>query len=169
MIIDIQGYACFVCKTDEDFGQIGGQKTVECPCCSPTVILDLSQGQHILEHIAAHILYDPGVVHVKGILCGLCLHPSPLSILSHKRNLHVNSKASRDCLVKINYLYCVAVESSTSSPCSNVSIQFSICLKSEPVIWKYFVKIHLKKNTKIYDPLPNASTSGNCLTSKCQK
>ena len=160
MIFDIQleGYACFVCETDEDLGEIGGQKTIECPRCPSTVILDLSQGQRVLEHIGAHILYDPGVVHVKGVLCGLCLRPSPLCqyfITKGKGangNLCVNSEASRGCLMKMNYSYRVAAESSASSPCSNVPIHCPICSKSEPAVWKYFMKFHFEEKHKNLRP-----------------
>jgi len=38
-MINLQGYACFVCETDEDLSDIGAEKTLECPRCSPTVTL----------------------------------------------------------------------------------------------------------------------------------
>ena len=69
--------------------------------------------------------------------------------------LHVNSVTSRGCLVKINYSYRVAAESSTSSPCSNVPIQCPICSKSEPAIWKYFMKMHFEEKHKNLWPFTN--------------
>jgi hypothetical protein len=158
MTIHIQGYACFVCETDEDLGQIGDQKTVECPRCSPTITLDLSQGQRVLEHIGAHILHDPGVIHAKDILCGLCLRPSPLCqyFLTKGKgangNVRINTVTSRGCLMKINYSYRVAAESSASSPCSNVPIQCPMCSKSEPAVWKYFMKMHFEEKHKSIRP-----------------
>ena len=145
---------------DEDLGDIGAGRTFECPRCSPTVILDLTQGQRVLEHIGAHILYDPGVIHAKDILCGLCLRPSPLCQFFLTRgkgangNLRVNSEMSRGCLVNVNYSYRVAAESTASSPCSNVPIQCPICAKSEPAIWKYFMKAHFSEKHKNLHPFP---------------
>ena len=124
-------------------------------------MLDLSQGQRVLEHIGAHILYDPGVVHAKDVLCGLCLRPSPLCqfFLTKGKgtngNLRVNWEKSRGCLVNINYSYRVAAESTASSPCSNVPIQCPICPRSEPAIWKYFMKAHFTENHKNLHPFSN--------------
>jgi len=118
-----KGYACFVCETDEVLGDIRGEKSLECPRCSPTqaVILDLTQGQRVLEHIGAHILYDPGAIHAKDTLCGLCLRPSPLCQFFLTKGKGTNGNR-------------VAAESTASSPCSNVPIQCPICAKSEPAI-----------------------------------
>ena len=154
----MKGYACFVCETDKVLEDIGGKKSLECPRCSPSVILDLSQGQRVLEHIGTHILYDPGVIRAKDILCGLCPRPSPLCqfFLTKGKgtngNLRVNSEVSRGCLEKINYSYRIAAESTTSSPCSNVPIQCPVCAKSEPAIWKYFMKAHFTEKHKNLHP-----------------
>jgi hypothetical protein len=127
------------------------------------VILDLTQGQRVLEHIGAHILYDPGVIHAKDTLCGLCLRPSPLCqfFLTKGKgangNLRVNSEMSlaRGCLVNMNYSYRVAAESTASSPCSNVPVHCPICAKSEPAIWKYFMKAHFAEKHKNLHPFSN--------------
>ena len=49
----------------------------------------------------------------------------------------------------MNYLYSVAAESMASSPYSNVPIQCRICSKSDPAIWKYFMKIHFEDKHKL--------------------
>ncbi len=72
------GNACFVCESDWDMGNIGSMTTSDCPRCSPTVALDLSQGPRVLEHVGSHILHEPAVVHSIEPLCGLCLRPSPM-------------------------------------------------------------------------------------------
>ena len=157
---NFQGYACFVCETDEDLGDIGAEKTLECPRCSPITTLDLTQGQRVLEHVGAHILYDPGVIHTKDILCGLCLCPSPLCqfFLTKGKGangtIHVNSETSRGCLISMNYSYRVAAESTASSPCSNVLIQCPICPKSDPAVWKYFMKSHFEGKHKTLHSFP---------------
>jgi hypothetical protein len=50
--------------------------------------------------------------------------------------------------MKMNYSYSVATESTASSPCSNVPIHCPICPKSDPAIWKYFMKIHFEEKHK---------------------
>lgn len=64
------GNACFVCKDNNNFIDDG---TAECLLCSPTVMLDLSHGQRVLEHMGAHILHDSSIIHSEMPLCGLCL------------------------------------------------------------------------------------------------
>ena len=103
------GNACFLCNDDRDLGDVGGLNTSSCPQCSPTVALDLSQGQRILEHIGAHILNNPGVDWSME-LCGLCLHPMPLCqfFLTKGKGAHgslkINQKLSRGCLMKVKYV-----------------------------------------------------------------
>jgi len=105
----------------------------DCPRCSPTVVLDLSQGQRVLEHIGSHILYDPTVIQSTEPLCGLCLRPSQMCQFYLAKgkgangNLRINQKTSKGCLVKMNYSYGIAAESTASSPCSNVPIHCPIC------------------------------------------
>lgn len=106
----------------------------------------------MLEHIGAHILYDPDVIRSMGLpLCGLCLQPSPLCqfFLAKGKGAHgkprINQKISKGCLMKMTYSYSIAAESTPSSPCSNVPIHCPICPKSHPAIWKYFMKSHFKE------------------------
>ena len=118
-------------------------------------MLDLTQGQRVIEHIGAHILYDPKMIHSTGPLCGLCLCPSPLCQFflgkgkGRNGKVKINQKTSRGCLMKMNYSYSVAVESTASSPCSNVPIHCPICPKSDPAIWKYFMKLHFEEKHKV--------------------
>ena len=131
-------------------GDIGEQGTSDCPRCSPTIILDLSQGQRVLEHIGAHILYDPAVLQSMP-LCGLCLRPAPLCqfFLAKGKgangNIRIDQKASRGCLMTLNYSYSVAAVSTASSPCSNVPMHCELCSKSDPAIWRYFMKAHFQE------------------------
>jgi len=83
------------------WGDIGSMTTSDCPHCSPTVTLDLSQGRRVLEHIGSHILYDPAVIRSIEPLCGMCLSPSqPCQFYLAKGkgangNLGVNQKCQR--------------------------------------------------------------------------
>jgi len=125
-----------------------------CPRCSPSVTLDLTQGQRVLEHIGSHILHDPGVIQSIEPLCGLCLCPSQMCqfYLAKGKGANgkprINQKTSKGCLMKMNYYYSVAAESSTSSPCSNVPIHCPIFPKTDPTVWKYFMKVHFEEKHK---------------------
>ena len=147
---EASGRACFVCETHE---QIEDHRTSSCPRCSPTVPLDLSQGQRILEHIGAHILYDPGLTQSTQ-LCGLCLRPPPFCqfFLTKGKgangSLKINQTLSQGCLMKVKYSYSVAAESSSSSPCSNVPVACPLCSKTSPAVWKYFMKAHFQETHK---------------------
>jgi hypothetical protein len=66
-------------------------------------------------------------------------------------NLRIDQKTSKGCLVKMNYSYGVAAESTTSSPCSNVPIHCSICPKTDHTIWKSFMKVHFEEKHKTLD------------------
>jgi hypothetical protein len=121
---------------------------------TPAVMLDLTQGQCMIEHIGAHILYDPEVIRSTGPLCGLCLRLTHLCQFflgkgkGRNGKVKINQKMSRGCLMKINYSYGVATESMASSPYSNVPIHCPICPKSNPAIWKYFMKMHFEEKHK---------------------
>lgn len=147
----ILGAACFVCSDDNTLTDLG---TTECPLCSPPVTLDLSQGQWVLEHMGSHILHEPTLIQFSMALCGLCLHPAPLCSIFLKKgkganaSLTINPKSSRGCLVKVKYLYRVASESTASSLCSNVLLQCPLCPKSDPAIWRYFLKVHFQEKHK---------------------
>jgi len=121
----------------------------ECTLCTPTVTLDLSQNQRILEHAAAHILHDPKV-EKSTEPCGLCLRPSPLCCLFLKKGKGASRTLKVDkytgCLIKPSFSYGVASESSRSSPCSNVPIACPLCpAKDTPAVWKYNMKYHMQK------------------------
>ena len=131
--------------------------TSDCPRCSPMITLDLLQGQCVLEHIGSHILYDPAVIQSIELLCGLCLRPLQLCQLYLAKgrgvngNLRIDPKMSKGCLVKLNYSYSIAAESTASTPCSNVLIHCPISPKTDPTIWKYFMRVHFEEKHKTFD------------------
>jgi len=131
--------------------------TLDCPRCSPTITLDLSQGQRVLEHIGSHILYDSAIIQSIEPLCSLCLRPSQLCQFYLAKgkgangNLKIDQKTSKGCLVKMNYSYGIAAESTASSPCSNVPIHCLICPKTDPAIWKYFMRVHFEEKHRTFD------------------
>jgi len=115
------GNACFVCESDQDLGDIGSMTSSDCPRCSPTVTLDLAQGQRVLEHIGSHILYDPTVIQSIEPLCGLCLRPAQLCQFYLEKGKGAKGNG-------------IAAESTASSPCSNVPIHCPICPQTDPAI-----------------------------------
>ena len=143
----ITGAACFLCNDDERFANVG---STECPWCSPAAVLDMSQGQRVLQHVGAHILHDPHIAKSTP-LCGLYLRPAPLCQIFIKkgkgvsRKLAVDYKTSKGCSMKTKFSYSVAAESTSASPCSNVPMNCPLCLKMEPAIWRYFLKIHFQE------------------------
>ncbi|KAF8986509.1 hypothetical protein BDQ17DRAFT_1259627, partial [Cyathus striatus] len=83
-------------------------------------------------------------------LCSLCLHPTSQCwhFLGKGRGangkIRIDQKISSGCLMKMNFSYNVASESTASSPCSNVPMNCPICPSSKPAIWKYFMKHHFE-------------------------
>jgi hypothetical protein len=51
----------------------------------------------------------------------------------------------------MNYSYNIAAESTASSPCSNVLIHCPVCPKTDPTIWKYFMRVHFEEKHKTLD------------------
>jgi hypothetical protein len=151
LIDDCVGSACFICCEDNNIADVG---TADCPQCPGSVKLDLSQGQRVLEHMGAHILHEPSIIHSAMTLCGLCLRPAAQCQIFLKKgkgahaSLTVNHESSKGCLVKIKYSYRVASESTASSPCSNVPLQCPLCPKANPAVWRYFMKIHFLEKHK---------------------
>lgn len=152
LTIIIKGSACFLCSDDETVSA-GGSGIAECPRCVPAAEFDLSQGQQVLEHIGMHILYDPAVVQSLP-LYGICLCPLPQCQFFLKKgkganaSLTINHILSKGCTMKVKYTYSIAAESSPSSPCSNVPAHCPLFPKSDPAIWKYFLKIHFQDKHK---------------------
>jgi len=145
---EASGKVCFLCESNQDLADLGSSN---CPRCSPSAPLDLSQGQHVLEHVGAHILKDPGIDRSVE-LCGLCLHPSPLCQFylskgkGSKGTLKVNYALTRGCIMKVKFTYKIMATSSLSFPCSNVPIQCPVCPKTNPAVWRYSMKTHFEQN-----------------------
>ncbi|KAF8149524.1 hypothetical protein B0H34DRAFT_734161 [Crassisporium funariophilum] len=84
--------------------------------------------------MGAHILFDSTVVQSMP-LCGICLRPLPQCQFFLKKGKGPNTSS-------------IAAESTPLSQCSNVPIQCPLCPKSDPTIWKYFLKIHFQDKHK---------------------
>lgn len=119
-----------------------------CASCTPGVVLDLSDGQRVLEHIGSHILFDSGVDNANEP-CGLCLRPSSLCRYfvvkgrGAKASLRIDTQRSSGCQRSVNYQYARAASSVKTAPCSNVPLVCPLCPKSDPAVWKYNLEHHL--------------------------
>ena len=65
------GKACFIGENGQESVDVAIFNSTNCPACGPDSTLDLSKGQRLLEHIAAHILHGSKIER-----CGLCLRSS---------------------------------------------------------------------------------------------
>ncbi|TFK65680.1 hypothetical protein BDN72DRAFT_962369, partial [Pluteus cervinus] len=127
---------------------LGKGDLVDCPLC--TFNLDLAQGQRVLEHIGAHILFDARVDRALDP-CGPCLLPAAACRYFLKKGkgakagLKIDTDLSHGCiLIKCKFSYRVAAKSSPSSPSSNIPLACPICPKAAPAVWRYNLKRHLR-------------------------
>jgi hypothetical protein len=147
----LTGRACFLAKL-ETVGE-GGVEDPEsdfvasvCTACTPTADLDLTKPQRVLEHMGAHILFDPGVDRLE-MPCGLCLRPSNvcqyflLKGKGSKGNPRVDMERSAGCRRLVNFQWGKAAVSDKNAPCSNVPLFCPLCPK---VVWRYNLEYHLK-------------------------
>ena len=141
----LSGKACFVCRDDGKEQDL--IKHRQCPSCTPTIKLPKS-AQRVLEHMAAHIHFDPGIDSTKEP-CGFCLRPSPLCVFYLKKGKGADASQQLDyarstCANMTTFSYSVAALSSASSPCSNVPIRCSWCSDSAAAVWRYNMPHHVK-------------------------
>ncbi|KAJ7793160.1 hypothetical protein B0H14DRAFT_2393771, partial [Mycena olivaceomarginata] len=148
-----QGKACFRCEHDTSGRSIDADPEHCCPKCTPSVPLDISHGQRVLEHCGAHLLYDPSI-NRQHETCGLCMRPAPMCVFYLKKS---NGKLQIDwvkslCMHKISFQYSVAAASTAASPCSNVPIGCPICGLKRPAVWKYELEAHFRDFHRLSDP-----------------
>ncbi|KAF6753577.1 hypothetical protein DFP72DRAFT_788377, partial [Ephemerocybe angulata] len=137
---------CFLCEDERDVSNISQAGVGSCLKCPESVSLDLSQGQKVLAHAGAHILYDPSVKRADEP-CGICLRPAPLCqfFLTKGRGARGRPKVDRErstCPVDVSFSYHAAEKSTSGSPCSNVPIACPLCPKSSPAVWRYNLQQH---------------------------
>ncbi|TFK71092.1 hypothetical protein BDN72DRAFT_856481 [Pluteus cervinus] len=142
------GKACFICDDNGVMEHLGKGDLVDCPLCSFN--LDLAQGQRVLEHISAHILFDPRVDRATDP-CGLCLLSAATCRYFLKKGrgakagLKIDTDRSHGCiLIKCSFSYRVAAKSSPSSPSSNIPLACPLCPKAAPAVWRYNLERHLR-------------------------
>ncbi|KAF8970226.1 hypothetical protein BDZ97DRAFT_1603815, partial [Flammula alnicola] len=118
-----------------------------CSLCSPSFEFGTKVGQRALEHIGAHVLFDPNITR-EDEPCGLCLRSSSHCRIFLARGAggktKVNTHRSSGCGNWQVFRYTVAAESTSTSPCSNVPVTCPICPdKQSPAVWKYNLRSHI--------------------------
>jgi hypothetical protein len=154
----IKGKACFLCENEHATRNI--VTTLECTACSPPVTLP-KQVQRILEHMAAHILFDPSI-DKSAEPCGLCLRPSPLCVYYLKKGKGAGASEQVDggkvtCARKIPFSYAIAATSTASSPSSNVPIRCPICPTTASCVWRYNLPHHMRSKHPVISLTPHQS------------
>ena len=137
-LTSLQGKACFLCKDKHATWNL--ITAYECTACMPSVILP-KQVQRVLEHMAAHILFD-SLVERSSEPCGLCLQPTPVCIFHLKKGKGTGASEQIDfaksvCTKQIPFSYALAAVSAPSSPSSNVPMRCLICPIMAPCVWRY--------------------------------
>ncbi|KAJ6583593.1 hypothetical protein DFH09DRAFT_1436126 [Mycena vulgaris] len=137
------GRACFVCEFDNNSLQFATANT--CSACPPNTPLDPKQGQQVLAHNAAHILYDPNINRATNP-CGSCLNPAPMCeyYLTTTGKQKINTARAKCPNLTMTFRYSTAEISTESSPSSNVPIRCTLCAVGQPDIWRYSFENHLR-------------------------
>ena len=163
--------AAFVCETEVDERPITGPASAQsdhCPLCRPAIPWDISKVHKILEHVAAHILFD-NTLDATQEPCGLCMRPSPLCSFYLRKGKgaggtpQIDERMSRCPNLISKLFYSAAATERTHSPCTNVPVTCPLCPSTSPAVWKYNMKKHLAHihpSTKGRD-FPEAYVIGN--------
>lgn len=142
--------AAFVCEAELDERPVTGPSSAQsdcCPVCRPDVPWDITKTHKILEHVAAHLLFDSALDTTKE-LCGLCMRPSPSCAFYLRKGKGVGSAPQIDDRTsrcpnftgKLSYM--AAATERTNSPCTNVPIICPLCPSTSTAVWKYNMKTH---------------------------
>ncbi|KAJ7805994.1 hypothetical protein B0H14DRAFT_2382184, partial [Mycena olivaceomarginata] len=104
-----------------------------------------THSQRILEHCAAHPLYDFPVNRQHGP-CGLCMRLTPMCVFYLRK---ANGKPQIDwdksmCQLKVSIRYAVTAESTSASLCSNVPVICTLCGPKRPVVCKYNLEAYFR-------------------------
>ncbi|KAF8179393.1 hypothetical protein K438DRAFT_1443999, partial [Mycena galopus ATCC 62051] len=135
------GKFCFLC--DDEAVEAEVSRIGCCPHCSPPVKIG-SRIPDILNHNAAHILFDPAT-KIEHQPCGLCLRPAPqctFILKGSSPDFQVDAKKT-NCPVFRRFKYSSASSSEKGNPSSNVPLPCpaSAC---KVVVWKYNLEMHFK-------------------------
>ena len=138
-------------ESETDTAKIDGH--ADCSRCGPAAKLEWENTQRVLEHMGAHVLYDPKLNRTEE-RCGLCLRPAamcPIFVTKGRgaagRHTVDFTKSTCPNLVRFNYKN--ASESSENSPCSNVPAICSLCPLGSPAVWTYNFEAHFRGHHRL--------------------
>ncbi|KAJ7663739.1 hypothetical protein DFH06DRAFT_986266, partial [Mycena polygramma] len=141
---------CFLVEHEGTDRQSSDNTPGICSKCSPPVVLDTTNGQRILEHMAGHILFDPLLISAVYQPCGACLRVEGLCSLHFKPRRGTSAARQIDwsrstCANPVNFSMAYAsVSKDADSPCSNVPVQCSLCTDTDPLVWTYNLETHCR-------------------------
>ena len=147
------GNAAFICEDEVDERQVAEFTSAQpnhCSRCRPPVSWDTTKTHKILEHVAAHLLFDSGL-DTSQELCGLCMRSSPLCTFYLRKGKGASSapqielRTSRCPNLISKFFYAAASTESTNSPCTNIPVVCPLCPSTSSAVWKYNMKTHLIK------------------------
>ncbi|KAK2463010.1 hypothetical protein APHAL10511_004967 [Amanita phalloides] len=145
------GKAAFVCEFDGST-TLSMADTDICPKCHPPLILDRTKPLKVIEHIGAHLLFDPTIDKAEEY-CGLCFCLSLLCLFHFHKGKNHNSLWQIDIkrslcpnLIDKGFSYGPASISLPNSPCTNVPMCCPHCPESASLVWKYSMTAHYTKN-----------------------
>lgn len=118
-----------------------------CSLCPQNFEFSSKLGHRVLEHVGAHVLYDPTISR-EDEPCGLCFRPSSICRIFLARalggKLKIHAGRSAGCGNSQTFRYGVAAESTPTNLCSNVPVLCPICPeKTSPAVWKYNLRAHI--------------------------
>jgi hypothetical protein len=142
-----------VCEAAGESNSVSVGESSDCSRCGPSALLDWQKPQRILEHMAAHVLFDP-TLNSSEERCGLCLRPAPMCQIYIKKgrgkkgSISIDQKRS-SCPNLVWFNYASAATSSESSPCSNVPAVCTLCPDGSPAVWTYSLHAHYRMRHRL--------------------
>ncbi|EIW85618.1 hypothetical protein CONPUDRAFT_70379 [Coniophora puteana RWD-64-598 SS2] len=141
------GRAAFLCETESADTQLERDGNC-CPRCGPRHPWNRKSGPRVLEHVGAHILFDPSLDKTAE-LCGMCGNNVTLSgcvfFLRKPKgsgtSIQVHHKRSR-CTNYVKFSYQPA----------NVSVACPLCPDDKPAVWKYSIEAHIRLHHNLNTP-----------------
>ncbi|KAJ7699177.1 hypothetical protein B0H16DRAFT_1349276, partial [Mycena metata] len=151
-----QGTAKSSCHIEEDLRSC-------CNDCTPAVLLNLTKGQCVLEHVAAPQLYDPKSNHEHG-RCGLCNSPAATCVFFLIKGRGSGAAYSIDweqsrCAQEVHFQYAVTTKSKIDGkthpvpmfPSSAPPANHSSPKKAAP--WKHNLPSYFQNFHKLENPV----------------
>lgn len=164
-----------MCEAASDANTTKINDHADCSRCGQAAKLDWENTQQILEHMGAHILYDPKLNRTEE-RCGLCLRPAAMCPIFVTKACSVQGRTTVDftkstCPNLVRFSYKSASESTETSPCSNVPITCLLCPVGSPAVWSYNLEAHFRGRHRLtsctHFPIPTEQSKSEKDGMKC--